>query len=370
MIKCEICGRKFSLIRSLSKHIKCAHKEFSIKKYFDIYLKKEGEGICQTCDKSTKFKNLTYGYNKFCSNKCIGKTRKNLKGIKKSYTTQINTDLNQLCTYGCGQVAKYILKNGKYCCSQNSSSCPGLIRKSSRSRTGVKRTPEMIKKLSDSHLGQKSVNKGKTYIEIYGEERAKQIQKQMRDAKRITLEDFQIRYPILYTVEELRIDPVTKKIQGHCNNNNCPNSKEQNGWFILTYSQIYERHRAVTWPDGTDGAFFYCSENCKQTCSLYGRTVEQLIKADKIRAGHIKELLYTSEEYDTYRNEVFRRADYKCEYCGDLATHVHHGRPQKLEPFFSLDPDWGIATCSKCHYKYGHPAGTECSTGRLANIQC
>lgn len=60
----------------------------------------------------------------------------------------------------------------------------------------------------------------------------------------------------------------------------------------------------------------------------------------------------------------------KCEICGELATHVHHGRPKKLEPFFVLDPDWGVSTCNKCHYKYGHPTGTECSTGRLANIQC
>jgi len=49
---------------------------------------------------------------------------------------------------------------------------------------------------------------------------------------------------------------------------------------------------------------------------------------------------------------------------------VHHSRPQKLEPGFVLDPDFGVACCEKCHYKYGHKPGTECSTGNLANMIC
>ena len=32
-----------------------------------------------------------------------------------------------LCEYGCGQEAKIRFKNGKYCCSNNIASCPGLI---------------------------------------------------------------------------------------------------------------------------------------------------------------------------------------------------------------------------------------------------
>jgi len=60
-----------------------------------------------------------------------------------------------------------------------------------------------------------------------------------------------------------------------------------------------------------------------------------------------------------------------CEYgCGKEATDVHHIRPQKLEPFFSLDPDYGLACCEECHYKYGHKTGSECSTGNLAQIAC
>jgi hypothetical protein len=36
-----------------------------------------------------------------------------------------------LCNYGCGQEAKFVLKNGKNCCSPNWSKCPELRRKNS-----------------------------------------------------------------------------------------------------------------------------------------------------------------------------------------------------------------------------------------------
>ena len=35
---------------------------------------------------------------------------------------------------------------------------------------------------------------------------------------------------------------------------------------------------------------------------------------------------------------------------------------------FSLDPDFGLACCKKCHYKYGHR--DECSPIQLAQMIC
>jgi len=43
-----------------------------------------------------------------------------------------------------------------------------------------------------------------------------------------------------------------------------------------------------------------------------------------------------------------------CERCGD--------------PFFALDPDYGIACCEKCHYKYGHT--DECNSAVISNKLC
>lgn len=42
--------------------------------------------------------------------------------------------INQLCEYGCGQVANHQLKNGKHCCSRYSTQCPEVKAKNSISR--------------------------------------------------------------------------------------------------------------------------------------------------------------------------------------------------------------------------------------------
>jgi len=170
------------------------------------------------------------------------------------------------------------------------------------------------------------------------------------------------RYPLFSKIEKMRYNPDKpgkKEIQVHCKNHNCPNSKEQNGWFTPTKSQFFERIRQVEHPEGNGGSYFYCCEECKIECPLYKLQGDPNNKPVKN---------YTNEEYRIWRSEVLKRNEYICEYCLGIATHAHHSRPQKLEPFFTLDPDFGIACCEKCHYKYGHK--DECSTGNLANKIC
>lgn len=69
-IKCEICGRGFGKKIQLFNHIRSAHK-FTSQRYYDQYLKKEGEGLCLNCGKPTGYRTLTIGYGKFCSQKCL-----------------------------------------------------------------------------------------------------------------------------------------------------------------------------------------------------------------------------------------------------------------------------------------------------------
>jgi len=165
------------------------------------------------------------------------------------------------------------------------------------------------------------------------------------------------------------IDINGKKVrQVHCKNHKCQNSKEKDGWFTPTLNQLETRIWAIEKDDGNDAGFFYCCNECKQECPLFNKTANQLIKKDQVKAGIIKETYYTHEEYQVYREEVLRRSEYKCEYCGEAADHVHHSRPQKLESFFSLDPDYGISCCKECHYEKGHK--DECSTGQIANTIC
>ena len=120
--------------------------------------------------------------------------------------------------------------------------------------------------------------------------------------------------------------------------------------------------------ENNDGNYFYCSEECKHQCPLYNKKVTQLIREQNIKIGLEKELFFTSEEYNTWRDEVLKRSKNRCEFCGEKASHAHHSKPIKLEPFFSLDPDYGISCCEKCHFIYGHK--DECSTGKLSSIIC
>jgi 5-methylcytosine-specific restriction endonuclease McrA len=71
-----------------------------------------------------------------------------------------------------------------------------------------------------------------------------------------------------------------------------------------------------------------------------------------------------------FRLEVLTRDNYICQYCGGVATVVHHERPVKIDPFHAVDPDYGWACCERCHYEKGHPKETECSTGNLAAKVC
>ncbi len=289
----------------------------------------------------------------------------------------IRIETDQLCEYGCGQQANYIVTiRGKKCCSKTWKSCPELIKKSSQSRMGAKRTIEMKKRISESHIGQISNKKGKNYLEVYGKDKAKKIIAKMSKAKKLTIESLKENHPFFCKIEELRKDIKTGEIQGHCKNHNCENSKEKNGWFILTHTQIGERIRCLEHKDGNDGSYFYCSEHCKMTCDLYGKTAEQIIRRDLINAGHIPEKSSPILGLEIWRDEVYKRNEKlygfnQCEICGSIENmRSHHIYPQKTHPEMALDPDNGLIVCHECHVKKCHPKGTSCSFGELAKLVC
>lgn len=129
--------------------------------------------------------------------------------------------------------------------------------------------------------------------------------------------------------------------------------------FIPKLSEVSERIRSLK---GTQNGEcrIYCAEKCKISCSIFNKS--------KYPKGYLKEKLYTQNEYKQFRTFVLERDNYNCQYCEEKAIIVHHERPQKLEPFFSLDPDYAWSCCEKCHYEKGHK--DECSTGNLSKINC
>jgi len=259
----------------------------------------------------------------------------------------------KLCDYGCGKEAKYQFKNGKWCCSEIHTKCSGFIKK----RVGQKRSMESRKRMSKAQKGYIPWNKGKKTGQNnwLGKQHTTESKNKISNSKKLTIIQIKKRYPIFAKIEKMRY--YSNMIQVHCKNHLCSNSKEQDGWFTPTYIQLYERIRQIE--NGNGGSYLYCSQKCKDECPLY------YLKNDPNKDNIIIE---RSHEYQTWRNEVLKRADYLCEYCEEPATDSHHSRPQKLEPGFVLDPDFGVACCEKCHYKYGHK--DECSTGNLSVITC
>lgn len=203
----------------------------------------------------------------------------------------------------------------------------------------------------------------------------------MSEAQIKYTDDYQRDHLFFCKVEDIRDDPVTGDVQVHCKNHNCVNSKELGGWFTPTKLQINNRIIDLESKNGRGGCYFYCSEECKNSCDLFNKSVAQLMKRDTAIAGLAVDL--GAEGTEIWRQEVFKRninehGKLQCEICGSTDEHglsAHHEKPQKTHPEMALDPDNGWVLCSfgkgnGCHLKYGHPKNTSCSTGELSKLIC
>jgi len=136
-------------------------------------------------------------------------------------------------------------------------------------------------------------------------------------------------------------------------------------YFKTTKHQIKHRIGAINGKSSVGGeSRFYCTQQCKDECPIFYKKLYREGESPN------KNDLYTSAEYNLWRQTVLERGKYICQYCGKEANISHHVHPQKTYPLESLDPDNGIVCCVGCHYKYGHKTGTDCSTGNLANKVC
>ena len=255
------------------------------------------------------------------------------------------------CEYGCGQEAKYQFKNGKWCCSKAKNSCLGVKRKNSESNKGKKFSNETRKKMSIAKIGKK--DSIKTRIKKSKARKGKNNPMYGKVSPlRITINKIKAKHQFFYKIEKPRERNKTIEVR-------CKFCKQ---WFVPSHDQLRYRIFAIEDPRGNDGLYFYCSENCKCKCPVYNIRPSKKFKKN--------ESPYTGHEYQTFRKFVLERDNYICQFCGKQAIHVHHERPQKLEPFFALDPDYAWSCCEKCHYEKGHQNGTECSTRNLGLKEC
>jgi len=328
----------------------------------------------------------------------INKQKESMKGIKPSDETKIKFSLAKklipvenniiLCKHDCGQIGKYQYKNGKLCCSEFTSQCPSIKSKNSKGNKGRSFTQEHLDNLSGCNKGRSPSietrikiglgNKGKT-IRDDVKKKASELNKGVPKSEEfklklsLTLDKIETKYPFLLMAEDIKENPITRKMFGRCKWHECENSKENDGWFELTKYQIGWRIQSLY--NGTGNHhYFYCSQTCKDDCPIYNSTNGDPFDKSK------QKLPYTAKEYETWKWKV--RENQKednptkpynfCEIChSEENLDIHHIIPVKMVAGYCVDPINGIILCEKHHYYYGHATGTECSTGALANrIKC
>lgn len=227
----------------------------------------------------------------------------------------------------------------------------------SNSFYGKKHSTQSRKKMSESRKGKISHRKGKNIpTEVIEKIRKKHIENGKNSWKKKYYENnlpIYESYSKKLTVEEL---PKRDKKDKNLLTVICTNCKKR---FIPSLRSVVNRVRSLKGSQGGESRL-YCSEKCKYTCTIYRKI--------SLQNDHPSIKNYTDEEYQTFRRFVLERDGYICQFCGEAGIDVHHERAQKLEPFFSLDPDFAWSVCKKCHYKYGHK--DECSTGNLSKKIC
>lgn len=85
MIKCEICDKEFNKLNQLSFHLSKTHK-MTTKEYYDLYLKKPGEGICKHCGEEAQF--YKFGYRLGCVSTNKAKASSPIFWIIRGYTEE------------------------------------------------------------------------------------------------------------------------------------------------------------------------------------------------------------------------------------------------------------------------------------------
>lgn len=257
MEKCEICGKVFNNLKSLTNHSNSKHN-MSSKEYFDSYILKEGGDKCVVCGEKTNFRNVRIGYLNNCSNECKNK----------------NIDIR---------------------------------RRRSEVKIGIKQSKEVIeKRVKNTDQKLKEKNRKKTMLELYGVdnpskiEKIKQvISKKLKGGKLPRTKEWQDN--IIYSKKKNGTTTHNKETKNKISNklkkyfindfdrskyiSNQTNKKHLSGWykglffrsslelsFLISNSEkklftcetkefgveyFYENKRKFYYPDFTDGELIY-----------------------------------------------------------------------------------------------------------------
>ena len=139
-------------------------------------------------------------------------------------------------------------------------------------------------------------------------------------------------------------------------------------WFIPRRWDVLKRSQYLkgNW-NGEN--LLYCSDGCKNSCPLYRKKPETLMREDAVRAGRLNWIELNREVQPQLRQMVLKRDRYKCVKCETTEElHCHHIYPVTIEPIESADIDNCITLCVECHKKVHKLPG--CGYGELKTEIC
>jgi len=269
-----------------------------------------------------------------------------------------------LCKCGCGE--RVTKKNNKYIWGHN--------------RRDFIITEEMRQKASIRM-------KGKTYIELYGEEKAKRIKekigiKSKEDRFRPTKDKTWNEVYGIEKADEMRKNLIEKntgnpKLKDRCGiknpaykgakdslydhwspkltfDENKKNDEEKievrciycGKWFTPTSIEMDNRIGALK-GCGVGGSF-YCSKSCKELCPDY----YQVLWPKNYKPYENNPFRTRTEVSSELRKIVFERDNWLCQKCESITNtqlECHHIDPVSQAPMFANDQDSCITLCKDCH---------------------
>ena len=140
-------------------------------------------------------------------------------------------------------------------------------------------------------------------------------------------------------------------------------------WFVPSINSVTNRIQCLK-NNYVGYNHFYCSDKCKNSCSVFGKSPEQVMKEDAVRAGRLPWLELRREVQPELRSMVLERDEHKCVKCGDSNNlQCHHILPVSIEPLFSADVDNCVSLCYTCHKKV-HQEVDGCKYDQLKVKEC
>ncbi len=215
---------------------------------------------------------------------------------------------------------------------------------------GSEKAKEIKKKLWKNREKKDPPNKGKTFDEYFGKVKADIIREKisLKNTNNPKLKDRKgKKNPYYKGAKDSLYEHWSPKLEFDINRKNVEEKIEVrctycNKWFVPTQVELDNRIGALR-RNGI-GAYFYCSDECKDLCPDHYQVLwpKNYKPYDNINKQ--------SEVHPDLRKLVFERDKWICQKChSENFLQCHHTDPVSQEPLFANDIDSCITLCKECH---------------------